>query len=161
MEKRSGGNWPPCESAHVRAPSPICFKLFTQLIRCALDFALANAGRKNPGAIKRKKQERQRPVIAIPFPVRRPLLLEIFTSETIPRINPRMPPRPQVGTVRIPSTSEAIANPLVFGGAVAEIAAGGKGGVTVAATGAGGAALKTSANSANCEAARQSLLPSA
>jgi hypothetical protein len=57
-------------------------------------------------------------VTARPVPFNWPLLWEIFTKLTIPKIIAGIAEIKQVKGLRIASTSEAMANPVVLGGLV-------------------------------------------
>jgi len=91
--------------------------LVPQTIRKAICLVLASAGIKI--AIKNAKTGTRTtgkaiPVTARPVPFDCPALLEIFTSPTIPKIIAGMAVIKQVKGLRIASTSEAMASPLVL-----------------------------------------------
>src|ERR1044072_7604952 len=111
--------------AYILAAKPNCRRLFTQVIAVALFLALARAGSRSAaktGSIKRKKPETIVPARATPHPFNAPPLRLILVNETIPKIKPTRAVSPRVQNPRMPSTSDAMARPLVLagvGGAVA------------------------------------------
>src|SRR5262245_45297397 len=132
-----------------------------QRIDWALFLALAKAGNAIAaiiGSINRAMPEVQMPAIANPEPSIWPLLLRIFTSDTIAVISPNNEVRPQVRKPRMPSTIDATARPLCFGleGAAEENTGG-----VVGKTGGSVLGASAPANSGNAESGFQSALPSA
>jgi hypothetical protein len=90
-----------------------------QTIRKAICLVRASAGIKIPikhGTRGRRTTGKAIPVTAKPMPFSWPLLWEIFTRATMPKIIENIAEIKQVNGLRMASTSAAIAIPLVLGG---------------------------------------------
>ena len=102
--------------------------LVPQTIRKAICLVLASAGIKIPINIAttgKRTTGKAIPAIAGPTPFDWPALLEIFTRATMPKIIAGIAEIKQVKGLRIASTSEAMASPLVLGGLIGCCVAGG------------------------------------
>ena len=130
---------------------------------CARCLALAKAGSIIPaktGSISKDTPDVQMPAIASPWPCNRPPLPLIFISEMMPSGKPMSDVNAAVQNPRTPSTSDAIAIPLVVAGPA------GSGGWSGACPGGAGGrgpapAASASANSGNSANGLHVVVPSA
>src|ERR1051325_1991409 len=137
-------------------PRLSCFTLLMQEMLCALALAFDSAGRSiaeptEIGTMSKKTPDTIVPARASPWPPSWPPLSLILFIEIIPRMSPTKAVRPQLSGPRIPSTSDAIAMPLVLG-AVA--------GVAIKGAGALAGLGRSAANSAKDPKVCQSAAPS-